>query len=238
MREDVPQLGPNEIDKLFQFVKGKYVRYRDVQYEIVDHLATAIEEIQRINPEITFTDALAKVYARFPVTGFAQLVAIKQKQMNRYWTRRIGRWLLQYFRPPQVIVTFGLSGLFYCILHFTGAMGILGMLLFIWLLAVVLRSKSPHDRQFENPERRKYLVIDSFYNTVPMALAQPIGFLWGFVQFVDDIRFEYIPVSDTIIIPLSIFLAFYCILTYAANYIFPYWLEEEIEERYGHLEFV
>ncbi|MFZ1455121.1 MAG: hypothetical protein WAT46_03705 [Saprospiraceae bacterium] len=43
------QLTMEQIETLFSFVKSKYVRYIDVQYELVDHLASAIEdEMQRI----------------------------------------------------------------------------------------------------------------------------------------------------------------------------------------------
>jgi len=79
------QLTPIEIEKLFAFVRSKYVRWVDLQYEIVDHLATAIEDTITEDPTISFDRALQQVYSSFPITGFTNLVAAKQKALHRYW---------------------------------------------------------------------------------------------------------------------------------------------------------
>lgn len=232
-----PELSRDEIQRLFKFVQSKYVHYRDVQYEIVDHLATAIEELQNTKPEKTFEQALAEVYARFPVTGFAQWMSEKEKQMDRYWSRRIGKWLLRYFKPPEVMITLGSTALIYFIIHLTGLAGILSLSLLIWIGVMILKRQSTYGKVYKNKGVGHYLVIESFYNSVPMTLTRPFWLTWIFIQSFNFGNLSFgIPVSDYIIVPLSFAFAVYSILIYAANFVFPYWLEAEIEEKYAHLE--
>ncbi|MBK7635546.1 MAG: hypothetical protein IPJ13_15665 [Saprospiraceae bacterium] len=76
-------LTTDQIQSLFAFVKSKYVRYIDVQYELVDHLATAIEDEMQKDSKLSFEAALSKVYARFPITGFYQFYCIKSRQFRQ-----------------------------------------------------------------------------------------------------------------------------------------------------------
>jgi hypothetical protein len=99
------QLTPEQIQSLFAFVKSKYVRYIDVQYELVDHLATAIEDEMQKDSKLSFDAALSKVYARFPVTGFTDFVASKASSLGSYWRRRYFKILLTYFTPPKIFLT-------------------------------------------------------------------------------------------------------------------------------------
>lgn len=98
------QLNEQQIDHLFDFVGSKYVRYIDVQHELVDHLASAIEEEMEASGS-TFESALQSVYGRFPITGFASFVAEKEKGMRRYWRLRQFAYLKTYFTFPKVLMT-------------------------------------------------------------------------------------------------------------------------------------
>lgn len=98
------QLSTDQIDHLFDFVRSKYVHYIDVQHELVDHLATAIEE-EMAATGVSFEAGLAAVYSRFPVTGFASFVEEKEKAMRRYWRLRQFAYLKTYFTLPKVVMT-------------------------------------------------------------------------------------------------------------------------------------
>ena len=97
------QLSKEQIDELFKFVKSKYVRYIDLQYELVDHLASAIEVEMEQDKNLTFSAALSKVYARFPVTGFTHFVAQKGAALVSYWRRRWFQIFKSYFSIPSTI---------------------------------------------------------------------------------------------------------------------------------------
>ena len=99
------ELTADQINELFDFVKSKYVRYIDVQYELVDHLATAIEEEMKINAALNFQTALDKVYSRFPITGFDKFVTAKEKAIKKYWLRKVWHIMTQYFTFPKIVLT-------------------------------------------------------------------------------------------------------------------------------------
>ena len=99
-------LNKSEIDRLYSFVQSKYVRYLDVQLELVDHLASGIEDLQSKDPNLSFETALNKIYRKFPVTGFHKLVEEKSKSLSKYWTRKMSLHLVNYFKLPRIIISF------------------------------------------------------------------------------------------------------------------------------------
>lgn len=95
------ELSQYQVDQLFDFVRSKNVRYIDVQYEIVDHLASSIEIAMQNNPSLTFEQALRQAYSKFPVTGFSHWVAHQEKLLWRYWNKTLISAFLQYLFTPK-----------------------------------------------------------------------------------------------------------------------------------------
>lgn len=50
-----------QIQSLFTFCEKHFVKYYDVQVELVDHLANAVELEMQTNPKYSFERALEKV---------------------------------------------------------------------------------------------------------------------------------------------------------------------------------
>ena len=97
-------LSAEQIDQLFEFCKKHFVPYYDVQVELVDHLANAIEEQMSGNPNLSFQKALENVHASFGVSGFAPLVAEKRKMVEKQGRNLF--WLLfkQHFGWPKILL--------------------------------------------------------------------------------------------------------------------------------------
>ena len=109
------QLTSQEIEQLFSFTKKHYVEFYDVQVELVDHLANAIEDQWKENPHISFEDALQKEYKSFGVFGFSGLVEQKKAVLqNRYWGI-IKKEILSFFTIPKIILSIVL---FYMLFQF------------------------------------------------------------------------------------------------------------------------
>jgi hypothetical protein len=106
-------LSEQQIEELFRFCKKKYVHYYDLQVELVDHLATRIEEEMAADDRLGFADALQKVYAGFGLFGFAHVVQEKQaalqKQSNRAWWRAVKA----FFTWPKLVFTAALFMVLY-----------------------------------------------------------------------------------------------------------------------------
>jgi hypothetical protein len=77
------KLTQEQIDQLYIFTRQHYVEYFDVQSELVDHLANAIETEWQENPKLSFDEALNKEFKKFGVFGFEDVVEQKQKQLTR-----------------------------------------------------------------------------------------------------------------------------------------------------------
>ena len=56
------QLTTSQIDQLFIFTRQHYVEWYDLQSELVDHLANAIETDWQENPTLSFEAALNKEF--------------------------------------------------------------------------------------------------------------------------------------------------------------------------------
>jgi hypothetical protein len=75
------KLDEAQINELFRFTEKKYVRWYDLQVELVDHLASKIEELMSKDNKLSFEHALQKVYAEFGIFGFAKVVQHAQQSV-------------------------------------------------------------------------------------------------------------------------------------------------------------
>ena len=99
-----------QIKQLFDFTKKHYVEHYDVQVELVDHLANAIEDQWKENPNILFEDALQTEFKKFGIFGFTGLVEQKQVALQNHYWRLIKKELIDFFSIPKIIFS---AALFY-----------------------------------------------------------------------------------------------------------------------------
>lgn len=98
-------LTAEQIQYTHDFVKRKYVDYYDVQIELVDHIATSIEEKIEANPKLDFYTALQQVSDSFGMFGFMKFVEEKEKQVQRRFRKMYQREVRQFFTIPKVLFT-------------------------------------------------------------------------------------------------------------------------------------
>ena len=110
------RLTNEHIEQLFVFTKKHLVEHYDVQVELVDHLANAIEAQWKTNPNISFEEALDKEYNNFGVFGFSGLVEQKQAALQNHYWQIIKKEFINYFTVPRIILSvaffYGLFWLF------------------------------------------------------------------------------------------------------------------------------
>jgi len=142
--ENQIKLSEVEINKLFRFTEKKLVHWYDLQIEIVDHLASCIEDEMTADSKLTFDLALEKVYNGFGIFGFAKIVQERQIQLakmakNRWWNefRNLFIWpnALLLVMIISLITTVAYS-VDYCILHelFLGIFAINTVAYYIYIL--------------------------------------------------------------------------------------------------------
>jgi cell division protein FtsL len=103
------QITPEQTKQLFQFCRQHCVYHYDVQIELVDHLASAIEEQWEENPDLSFYDALRRTYSKFGVTGFSKIKRQKVKALRRKYSREFFKCILSFFSWPKIILTIMLT---------------------------------------------------------------------------------------------------------------------------------
>lgn len=94
-----------QVQHLHQFCVKHYVRYYDLQVELVDHLAEAIETKLAVNPALDFETALNEVYAGFGVSGFAPVVAERMAALQRTGSKQWRKAFISWFTIPRIIIT-------------------------------------------------------------------------------------------------------------------------------------
>jgi hypothetical protein len=94
-----------QYESLYAFCRRHYVQYYDVQVELVDHLSEAIEEKMKVNPKLSFEQALDSVYAGFGIKGFADIVATREKMVSKQCRKQKWKLFFSYFTVPKVAMT-------------------------------------------------------------------------------------------------------------------------------------
>lgn len=92
-----------QIEELYAFTRKKYVEHYDVQTELVDHLATSIEEKMNAS-KINFETALQQVYTQFGIFGFSELVEKKGMEAAIKGRKLFRKSFIEYFRLPKILL--------------------------------------------------------------------------------------------------------------------------------------
>ena len=111
------KLTPEQVNRLYQFTRQHYVEWYDLQTELVDHLANAIEAQWQENPKISFEEALQKEFKKFGVFGFMDVLEKRQAALNKKYNGIIWKHFKAFFTIPKIILTTILVGLTYFLLN-------------------------------------------------------------------------------------------------------------------------
>ncbi|PHN05419.1 hypothetical protein [Flavilitoribacter nigricans] len=99
------KINEEQLTELFAFMRRKRVRYYDLQVELVDHFASAIEDIWREEPRVSFESAVERVYGKFPITGFWSLIDQQTQAIQKEAWRWVFRSWTTYFHWPKVLLS-------------------------------------------------------------------------------------------------------------------------------------
>ncbi|WP_029034310.1 hypothetical protein [Salinimicrobium terrae] len=96
------KLNSFQIDSLYSFTQQHYVDYYDVQTELVDHLASGIEEQWQEDPDLPFEQALQKEFKKFGVYGFSDVVEKRVRTMEKKYFKLILKEISTLLTKPFV----------------------------------------------------------------------------------------------------------------------------------------
>ena len=225
------KLATQQIDQLYAFTRQHYVEWYDLQSELVDHLANAIEMQWQENPKLTFDEVLNKEFQKFGVFGFMDVVEEKQKFLNKKYRKLIWKYYTEFFRLPKIILTFISMLLIYKLLIlFEEAKDIIFGLIVILSLGFFVRTfykeKFISDKNKSN--RKKWMFEDvSLQNKNNVFIVLPSLLINSFNLFFKELHFTTI----TAII-FSVSLVLLGLLIYLKIKIIPNKVSEELAKTY------
>lgn len=227
------QLNENQISQLFDFVRSKYVRYIDVQYELVDHLASDIESEMQLDNELTFDKALQKVYAKFPISGFSNYVTESEKAMTKFWRKKIFAVAFSNGGIPLISSFIFLAiAQYYLIMAFNTPMIILLILI---VFAIDISSTIRLRRIVKIKDQEKYLVLGMFtsmalvFSIMPSLIPNLIIDMATAEENTSPASLHYKAMGFSFLLSSGI------IWGYLVYYKFPKLIREVLSSKYAHL---
>lgn len=181
-----PKLTSKQVELLFDFCKEHYVPYYDLQVELVDHLASSIEDIWEQKPKHSFEEALHQTYHKFGIFGFSKIKANREKALLKKYKGLLWQYVRQYFRLPRIFVTFVLTILLFVVFNNTEKDSIIAIgYIFAVLLFEILYFTYifPKYYKIKTIPGKKFLINNTMKNiqgslaVMPMILIQLVDFL-------------------------------------------------------------
>ena len=112
-----------QIDHLFTFTRQHYVEWYDLQSELVDHLANAIETQWRENPKLSFDQALNIEFKKFGVFGFVDVVEKRQAVLSKKYNSIVWEHFKYFFGILKIILTVAMTLGLYLVLKLSDYRG-------------------------------------------------------------------------------------------------------------------
>jgi hypothetical protein len=131
------KLSTAQIDQLYNFIRQHYVEWYDLQSELVDHLANAIETQWQENPKLSFDEALNKEFQKFGVFGFMDIVGKRQLVLRKKYNQLVWHHFKDFFTIPKIIGTASAIGILFIAFHKLLSVAIVTIVILYLLLSVV-----------------------------------------------------------------------------------------------------
>ncbi len=229
------KLSLEQIDRLYQFTRQHYVEWYDLQTELVDHLANAIEQQWEENPKISFEDALQIEFKKFGIFGFMDVVEQRQLALNKRYNKIVWKHFKAFFTIPKVVSTFLAIGLcFYILISLSKQAGIIinsfliGAILIFCFTTIFKRVKYNKTAKISGKKWLFKEVIFGYSNLAGMGYL-PIQFL---------VHFDFNSEIGTL---KAMFFSVLIILMYLLDYIvlfeIPSKAEDYLKETYPEYEY-
>ena len=224
------KLNSLQIERLYQFTRQHYVEWYDLQTELVDHLANAIEKQWQQNPKLSFEDALQIEFKKFGVFGFMDVVEKRQKALGKKYNKIIWSHFKEFFTVPKIVITFSLIiGLFYTLkfILFYELITIGLTLAFIALLITMIYAyKKRKERKQKTGKVWLFEEMISGYGSFNVVFTLPIHLFNSITNFDKTIP------NDYFLFGFSFFVVVLFLFSYIVIKIIPSKAEQYLKETY------
>ncbi len=105
MGNAVRKISEEQVNQLFTFTRKHFVEYYDLQNELVDHMANAIEEKWKQEPGLSFENALKAEFKKFGIFGFMNVVERRQVALSKKYHKLLWGYFREFFKLPKIMLT-------------------------------------------------------------------------------------------------------------------------------------
>jgi hypothetical protein len=204
------KLSITQIDQLYTFTRQHYVEWFDLQSELVDHLANAIEMEWQENPNLSFDQALNKEFSKFGVFGFMGVVEEKQKFLGKKYRKLIWKYYKEFFRLPKIILTFAFIYGFFNLINFfeSPATVFMGGCVLILIVSYVFFLKARKELKQKDKQTAKKWLFEDYERgstTIPLATLVLNIFIFCFNR-IELWQMEYSIIASSILVFIGLYL--------------------------------
>lgn len=173
------KLNPNQVEQLYQFKRKHYVEWYDLQTELVDHLANAIEAQWKQNPILSFDEALQMEFKKFGVFGFMDVIGKRKNALNAKYNKLVLKEMKSFFSIPKLIFTFSaILFIFYLLKSYQNGVeviqGIFFGLIGVFVVGLIVISRQNKKRNLKTEKKWLLKEIIFGYSTLAGMMNIPI----------------------------------------------------------------
>jgi hypothetical protein len=99
------KVSEEQMEELFAFTRKHFVEYYDLQTELADHMANAIENRWVTDPAIDFSKAKELEFKKFGVFGFMGVVEQRQAVLVKKYYKLMWGYFKEFFKLPRIVIT-------------------------------------------------------------------------------------------------------------------------------------
>ncbi|RDI56473.1 hypothetical protein [Flavobacterium glaciei] len=226
------KLTTQQIDQLYLFTRQHYVEYYDLQTELVDHLANAIESEWQQNPKLTFDEVLNEEFKKFGVFGFVDVVQKRQAALGKKYNRLIFQHFKTFFKVPKIlfliVMTFTVFLIFKTSIYSDYFLRAITVIYFGFICYKFYESKKIKKAQ-KNTNKKKWLLEEIINQNVASSPAF-IGIFHILMQII--LYAEKYFLNDYWIFSISFLIVLFGILNYILFKIIPSKAQTYLEQTY------
>ncbi|WP_116790392.1 hypothetical protein [Flavobacterium psychrotrophum] len=216
--------------QLYSFIASKFVKYYDLQTELTDHLANAIEAQWAAGSTISFEKALTAEFEKFGITGFEKIVERRRKTLRRKYNRLLRHELWRVVTSPKGLMMPLLIVSTYLFMVTVPMMyAALSVVFFIMALRQMSKTGRAYKKNVEATGKR--WLLDEIINSYSMA-----GGFAGMMSQAFIMSFNN-PVKPLMAALSALVFGIWLMFSYVALYIMPVKSAQYLEENYPEYKF-
>jgi hypothetical protein len=231
------KLTTEQIDQLYLFTRQRYVEWYDLQSELVDHLANAIEAQLELSPKRTFDEALNIEFKKFGIYGFMDVVEKRRAVLNKKYYKIVWQYFKDFFSIPKIGLTIIMNLALFIVLKLSVYREYIFMgtylLLFVTMFYELYKNhKTTKNRKQSGEKLWLFEEVIHNYGSFSAIIIFPFNIMINIFNHPE----EYL-INDYLIMGLSFFLVSFSLFLFIIFKIIPSKTQTYLEQTYPEYKY-